>query len=321
MSSAAIRPMLAAAKWDEKLIERHMAEAGYLIMQPKIEGMRALLHDIPRSRSGKPLPNRYLAKWLHDNPVLRGLDGEVVSGHTYSADAFRASMSGIRAENGSPEFTFFVFDYFLDPIAPHAYEYRFGYYKGLVGPNLNYEAPDGSYHAKIVLTESRQVKSLDEIYAWEEELLAQHHEGAILRRPDKAYKYNRATPLGGELTKLKRYTTAEAVVYGVEPWYENLNEAATNELGYSRRSSHQDNLRPLDKLGAFLCHKLDDPDIKFKVGTMRGVDHSERERLWAIRDELPGRIFTYTCPDETAQGGYDKPRQPVFLHWRPSSEF
>src|SRR4051794_25978061 len=107
------RPMLADnKKVTPEQLKAHLNEAGYLIMQPKIDGMRALIDEdcIPRSRSGKEYKNRYLRDFCRHHPSLRGIDGELVSGLQYSADTFRESMSGIRAENGSPEFTFYCFD-------------------------------------------------------------------------------------------------------------------------------------------------------------------------------------------------------------------
>ncbi|MEB3059503.1 hypothetical protein, partial [Parvimonas sp. D9] len=77
---------------------------------------------------------------------------------------------------------------------------------------------------------SYAVSSLDEIYRREEEAIANGWEGGILRRNDRPYKHNRCTPNDGNLTKLKRFEDAEAIVVGYEAWEVNGNEATVSEL-------------------------------------------------------------------------------------------
>lgn len=312
---AKIRPMLAAAKFEPAHIEEHLRQCGTLIMQPKIDGMRAMIDEecIPRSRSWKEHKSRYLRQWAMQHPSLRGLDGEVVSGHVYSADTFRESMSGIRAEDGSPEFTFFAFDYFLDPYKDMPYSERRAMAAAIVD-RLGENQVGDTYHAKLLLCPQRIVASLDEIYQYEEELLVAGWEGGILRRADRPYKYNRATSREGALIKLKRFEDDEAVVVGYEPWYVNNNVATESALGYTARSSHQENLVAIDRLGALKCELLRDRSISFDIGVFRGWSHSDRDTLWAVRDTLLGRIIKFK--HQGYGGGYDRPRTPVGLGWR-----
>jgi DNA ligase-1 len=317
-----IRPML-AAKFEESRVQAILNEVGFMYMQPKIDGMRVLVDEecIPRSRSGKEHKNKYLRAFCRDHPSLRGVDGEIVSGLEYTADTFRESMSGIRAEEGSPEFTFFAFDYYLGDIAPQGYSTRrrevYNRLSNLVPhPDVGstIEGHPGAYTAKLVMCPQKEVRTLEEIAAYEEELLLAGWEGGILRHPDTPYKYNRSTPKDGALLKLKRFEDAEAVVVGYEPWYHNANEATQSPLGFTARSSHQENCVPLERLGALHVYLRTDPSVKFKIGVMRGVDHSTRDRLWQDREALIGRICTFA--HQGYGGGYDAPRTPVFLNWR-----
>lgn len=314
-----IKPMLGDNKpWNEEIIEKHLKEASFLWMQPKIDGMRVIVNECaePRSRSGKLHKHKALQKYLMAVPSLIGFDGEVVTGHEYSEDSFRQSMSGIRAEDGAKEFTFYLFDNYQ----------QFGNY-GVrydrileVSERLGEFAESDEYHTRLVACPTWRVTSLDDIYSHEELLLADKWEGGMLRHPGRAYKHGRSTTLGGELLKLKRYTEdAEAIVIGYEPWYVNENEQTSTPLGYSARSAHQDNLRPIERLGAWICKLASDPSVEFKVGVLQGVTHADRNQLWRDREAYIGRVFKFK--HQGYGGGYDKPRTPVFLNWRPASEF
>jgi DNA ligase-1 len=302
----------------DALIEAHLAECEFLFGQPKIDGMRVYHGDnhVPQSRSGKEWKNKPLRDWCMAHPSMKGIDGEVVPGHEYREDSFREAMSGTRREEGSREFTFWAFDY--TGLAECIYGSRLIFLKGLIEKFGEFQEAEG-YHARLVLCPTQLLHTIDEVHAYEEKCVADGWEGAMLRRPDRAYKFGRSTNRGGELIKLKRYEDAEAVVIGYEPWFANGNEATQSPLGYQVRSSHQGNLAPLERLGALKVHLATDPSVKFGIGVMRGVTHSERDRLWRERDSLIGRICKFK--HQGYGGGYDVPRQPVFLNWRSAAEF
>jgi len=320
-----IRPLLAASKWDEDKVHRHLREAGFLWMQPKIDGMRALIDQgVARSRSWKPLGNRHLQQFAQDfGATLQGLDNEVVAGHVYDPNTFRASMSGIRAEEGAQEFTLYILDKFDTPnFAYNVRRAKAEVQLGILGGEgviVTHPSATHSYKAKMVMCPQIQVSTLDQIYAHELELLDAGWEGAILRRNDRGYKYNRATPLGGELLKLKRFETDEAIVEGCEPWQENQNEATESALGYTTRSAHQDGKVEQGRLGALCCRLRSNPSVKFKIGVFLGLTHTDRDTLWTERESLIGRIAEFK--HQGYSGGYSAPRTPVFLKWRPASEF
>lgn len=318
------RPMLADnKKVTEEQIQCHLDECGYLIMQPKIDGMRVLIDEdcIPRTRSGKEHKNRYLREFCRHHPSLRGFDGEVVSGLQYDANSFRDSMSGIRAEEGSPEFTFYVFDYYIGGTSSLDYDARYSVIKErlanlVADPEIGgiIEAHPPGYTAKLVMCPTITVTLLEHVREREEAYLLAGWEGAMLRRPDKPYKHNRSTNKGGELIKLKRYEDDEAIIVGTYPWEQNNNEATTDTRGYTVRSAHQGNCVAMDRLGGFHCELLRDRSIKFDIGVFRGWTHSDRDSLWRERDTLVGRILKFK--HQGYAGGYDRPRTPVGLGWR-----
>lgn len=301
----------------EAVVLEHLKEDGYLIVEPKIDGFRVMCHEgVGYSRSWTPWTNRYLQKWLSDNAdLVQGWDGEMVPGLEYSPESFRHAMSGLRAEDGAREFTFFLWDNFDPSSASRPYTVR----HKLVGLDLVEHGEikeTADYKVKVVLVPSYTVTSIEEIYVLEARFLEQGWEGAMVKRPHKKYKYGRATAVGGECTKVKRFTDFEAVIGGYTEAMENQNELTTSPLGYAKRSSHQDNRVGKGYLGAFTnCYRLGgDPDITFSVGVFKGWTHADRRRLWELRDLLPGRIIV--CREQAATGGYDKARTPVFDRFR-----
>jgi DNA ligase-1 len=106
----------------------------------------------------------------------------------------------------------------------------------------------------------------------------------------------------------------EAVVVGVYEEMHNGNEATTNALGRTERSSHQDNKVGKGTLGGLEVRLLHDhagfkAETEFKIGT--GFDATMRRDLWV---EPPiGKIAKVK---HFSVGAKDKPRHPVFLGWR-----
>jgi len=243
-----------------------------------------------------------------------GLDGEVVSGHSYDPYTFRESMSGIRAAGGSREFTFYAFDIFNLNNSYHVRRLTLERHIESMGEVVTGPA----YSAKIVLCPQTIVYGLNEIYDEEVRLLAAGWEGGIIRRPSQPYKYGRSTALGGALTKVKRRNTEDAVVTGYEQRFQNQNEARVSELGYTTRSAHQENLVPLEMLGA-LHIRLLDSGIEAKCGVFRGLTHEDLRTLWQERETLPGRHCEVSV--DSATGGYDSVRTPVWFRWREAEEF
>lgn len=341
MTNQQVRPMLAAQKykgpgdlWSPAhiaVVEQHLKEDGYLIMQPKYDGFRTLFDfGVPRSRAWKPHANKYLQRFAKDYGLLmQGVDCEQLPGHLAREDIFRQAMSDLRSEDGTRQFTLYMYDYFEGLPARAEYTRRVTAIQEVLDDavaldsfrdGVIYGPEDCPYEVKLVLTEMWEVRSVEEIFQKQAELISAGWEGGIVRRPNLPYKYNRSTALGGELVKVKAdRQTAEAVIIGFEPWYENQNEATTSALGFTTRSSHQDNMVALDMLGAYRVRCMENPGIEFKIGVLRGVTHEDRKRLWAERTQYLGGIIEYS--HDGYGGGYDKPRTPVGLRIRPREEF
>lgn len=314
MTEVQLRPML-AAKFDEAKVAKHLAEDGLLLVQPKIDGMRVLIENgVPRSRSWKEWTNRSIRAWAADLGVYKhGWDGEMIPGLKNDPNVFRDAMSLMRAEDGGTEFTYYLFDNYLLPGI--AYQDRQKHLRAKVQE----EVMQGSnYTVKVVHCPTEEVLTMEELYAKEAEYLEAGWEGLIIRRRLSGYKYNRATPSDGWLTKMKRFEDAEARIIGVEPRYHNANEATTSALGYTARSAHKENLVAEECLGAFQVELIGKPDVKFNIGVLKGVTLGDKEKMWQRREELIGHIITFK--HQGYGGGYDAPRTPVFYSFRDPIE-
>jgi DNA ligase-1 len=330
-----IRPMLAAQKFDEQIVHAHLAEDKFLYVQPKIDGMRVVFDrdGIARSRSWKPHANKYLQQFAQDfHFELMNCDGEVISGHTYDPTVFRTSMSGIRSEEGSPEFTVYLFDIMwpedfsirrwrpqmlINELSSHERSFDL-----VANKAIKVRGTNGEYCAQIVVVPNETAATLGDIYELERKFLEQGWEGAIVRRSIGGYKFGRSTAKQGLLTKLKRFEDAEAVVVGYEPRYQNNNPQTENELGLTSRSAHQENLVALDCLGALqvvmdyppLGNETQNLQIHFSIGVFDGLSMAEKESLWLLREQLIGKTVKFK--HQGYGGGYTAPRTPVFKGFR-----
>lgn len=314
---SAVRPML-ATPFDEDRFSAVLKEVEYFWGQPKIDGMRVITGAdlIPYSRSGKQWPQKQLRLCIQD-AQLAHLDGEALAGHNFSPKAFRIAQSGLRAADGTGDLTWYLFDTIHPEVAYTPYANRMAYLRrDILKGREELILQEDTYKMKLLATPSEQIRSVEQAQRFMERMMEQNFEGAIFRHPLAPYKHNRATPKQCELVKLKFFATDEAVIYGYEPWYTNQNEAEQSALGYTERSSHQENLVPLERLGAYLVYLLREPSVKFKIGVFRGVTHSDRDRLWTTRDADIGSIIEFE--HQGYNGGYDVPRTPIGIKFRPA---
>ena len=71
-------------------------------------------------------------------------------------------------------------------------------------------------------------------------------EGIILRLPSAEWKNGRSTPKSQESVKLKFFEQQEYKIVDVVERMHNSNEAKVNQLGYTERSNHKDNMIPMN---------------------------------------------------------------------------
>lgn len=233
---------------------------------PKLDGVRALVMDgVVMSRSMKPIRNEHVQA-LFGRPELNGLDGELILGEPTQKDVYRLTQSVVNST--SKDITglrFYAFDKWdLD----RPFNWRKVALEGQVRDFLG----DG-----LRLVRQGLVLCQADLDVYEDHCLEQGYEGVMLRAPQSPYKQGRSTTKQGYLLKVKRFSDSEARVLAVEELMHNGNEATTNELGRTSRSSHQENLVPAGTMGALLVEDIHTGQV-FRIGT--GFSAEERAEWW-----------------------------------------
>jgi DNA ligase-1 len=167
---------------------------------------------------------------------------------------------------------------------------------------------------RVRLHDCRRVESLAELLAYEEECLELGYEGLILRSLHGRYKFNRTTLREDIAFKLKRFQDSEAEIIGLEEEMENTNEAETNELGRTKRSTAKAGLVGKGTLGAFLVRDLV-TGVEFRIGS--GALLTKEGRAKYYNEKYIGKIVTYKF---FPVGVKDKPRHPIVKGFRDLSD-
>lgn len=289
-----MKPMLAAKVGFNDLDKLRFP----LLASPKLDGVRAVVQKdgTITSRSLKIFPNAFTVKRFND-PMLHGLDGELIVGSPSAPDAFLKTSKAVMTIDGSPNVKFHIFDSFIEQ--SHPYYDRFEKAKKLACRNEH-----------IQLVEQRVVKSVDELTAMEVEYVGLGYEGIMLRNMDAPYKFGRSTFKEQFLVKLKRFEDSEAVILDVVQMHRNLNEAETDNLGHQVRSSKKSGMKPMPLVGAISVKDIK-TGVQFEIGS--GFTEGQRSELWQKRKTLSGLVVKYRYQPA---GVKDKPRFPVFLGFR-----
>jgi len=269
---------------------------------PKLDGIRCSIVDGKAlSRTLKPIPNKHIYYQLSSS-VFDGLDGELIVGDPTSKTCYTDSVSGVMKQTEMPEYRYYVFDYHATP--DDRYQCR------LNELHSRFTKTTHEIHPQVRLLEQRFLTDEDSMLAYEAAKVEQGYEGIILRSPDAPYKFGRSTVKEGYLLKVKRFEDSEAEIIGFEEEMFNGNEAETNELGRTKRSTAQAGLVGKATLGAFIVQDCVS-GVRFSIGT--GLTAADRYEAWADRDRLVGSLVRYKY---FPVGVKDKPRHPVFLGYR-----
>ena len=265
---------------------------------PKLDGIRAsVFRGKLLSRTLKEIPSRHIFN-MFSRPGYEGLDGELIVGSPTSKTVYRDTVSGVMASDKTPDFTYFVFDLWNNPAA---LSYRLDSLRTTVTAAEN---------ARITRVKHVILNDRAELDAYELAQIELGYEGIMLANPNGLYKFGRATTKGGELLKVKRFEDSEAVVLGIVEEQHNGNEAETNELGRTKRSSAKEGKTGKGSMGTL--HVRDwKTGVEFHVGT--GFSAADRATMWAkppIGETVKYKFFPI--------GTLDKPRHPVFLGFRPA---
>jgi DNA ligase-1 len=253
------------------------------------------------SRSLKAIPNRYIQEqFAKYADVLEGLDGELIVGSATAKNVYNASVSGIMSQDGEPAFTYHVFD----RLGNGSYCDRWLYTHDEFDRGVDF----------VNVLPSCRIDNEVELSEYESQSVTEGYEGIMLRDPAGIYKHGRSSVNEGILLKVKRFADSEATIIGFEERLHNANEATTNALGRTERSSHQENMIGRGDLGAIIVRCADYAN-EFRIGT--GFDDATRKLIWDDRDEWLGKLIKFK---HQKSGEKDAPRFPVYLGLRNSDD-
>ena len=264
-----MKPML-ASDWAEDKVRFPV------IVQPKIDGVRGLnLFGKLTGRSLKPFKNKY-ATAMFSHSSLIGFDGEFAAERETHPDLCRLTTSATSTIEGEPWLLWHLFDYVTVETKTWAYEARYLALKRRV-EYIRSENPILASHLQVVPSYMANTKeALDAAIA---EFDRKGYEGTILRDPAGLHKSGRSTVTEGGLLRVKEFRDAELVVTRIVEGQTNTNEAKINELGYTERSSHKENMIPNGLIGNIVGNLLQDITIG--------------DKTWAKGQEIliaPGRM-------------------------------
>ena len=263
---------------------------------PKLDGIRcSIVGGKALSRTLKAIPNIHTYKAL-SQPEFEGLDGELIVGSPTSKTVYTETVSAVMRHAGQPEVTYYVFD---QHDMPARYSDRLAHLEQLDLP------------VNFVVLEQALLDNEDDLLRYEASRVEQGYEGVILRSPAAPYKYGRSTVNEGYLLKVKRFEDSEAVIIGFQEEMFNGNEAQTNELGRTKRSTSSAGLSGKNTLGAFLVRDVV-TGVEFAIGT--GLTALQRGVFWQRQDDYLNTVIKYKF---FPVGVKDKPRHPVYLGPRP----
>jgi len=282
-------------------------------VSPKLDGFRALVIDgVVVSRNLKPIRNKHVQK-LFGKPEFNGYDGELIVGDPTAPDCFNKTSSGVTRADGEPDVTYYVFDR-----------------ADLPGVGWSSRFETLTDHDNVIKVTHILALTEADILEEEERFLNQGYEGLMIRGITSPYKQGRSTTREGWLLKLKRFEDGEALVIGMEEKGHNANEATTNKLGHTERSSHQENIVGMNTMGALIVQDIK-TGVEFNIGT--GFDDNSRDYFWSLSSDWIETIQNNNtkirlCSDSRilvkykhfAVGAKDKPRFPTFLGIRDEAD-
>lgn len=269
----------------------------------KLDGVRATVQGGKLlSRNLKPIANIQVQKKFAGLP--EGLDGELIVGDPTDEHVFTKTTSVVMSQDKlADQVIFYVFDRRIgDEDRPFSSRYN----EILTGVHM-------LSTGDVVHVPHQLISNEEELLGFETLALGDGYEGVMVRSLGGPYKQGRSTLKEGHLLKLKRFKDAEAKIVGYVEEQENTNEAKTNLLGRTERSSKKEGMVGKGSLGKFECVGIngDYKDIEFSVGG--GFTAAMRQSYWDSRKSLIGRIIKYKY---FPTGSVDRPRFPVFKGFR-----
>jgi DNA ligase-1 len=288
------------------------------LIQPKIDGVHALNQNGKLvGRSLKAFANKHVTA-LFSKPEYHGFQGEMIVGTNPShPDLCRNTTSALNTIEGEPEVNWWLFDYITEETKDLPYVERI--------EELHKELERLDLPEDIYVVPSLLIYNLDQLNETDSDYLSNGFEGSILRNPNLPYKFGRCGKTFMGCWRVKRFIEEEIIVTEIKEGQHNNNEAKTNELGLTERSTSKENMLPNAQVGTIVGKLLKDvlePSsgiLLFSKGTEIDVSagamtQEERKYYFENQDQLIGKVVKFKM---FPRGIKDKPRFPTFVSIRP----
>lgn len=311
------QPMLSATAPAFDKIQYPVAATG------KVDGVRGLCRKGNIfSRTLKSFPNPHVNEMFarlgsNEARAMDGVDGEWITDTDGvltpgAQDHLSSRTSGVLQRHyGEPLLRFYIFD--VQPTSENgvpinlSYRERFAYLRNLMG--------HGCLPAWAELVQYAVARNPGQLGRIEMRYALLGLEGMVLRQPDLAYKFGRATAAEGGFSRVVGWTSCEARIVGAIEAVENTNERVTLDTGRKERQTSVAGRNPLGRLGAWQLETLTTPPIQFSCGT--GFTHEQGREFWENQASYMGKIARI----RSKSGGVKtKPRQPVWDGIRDPSD-
>ena len=261
-------------------------------VMPKIDGVRALnINGTLTGRSLDPFKGFGITEFW-SLPQLVGLDGEMTLGdNPASTDRLcsltTGAMGAFKGVKEVPTLHWWLFDDLTKPA--DTYKVRYERLKQRV------QALNMPQVHLVPLHIANNREELDALIA---RFFDEGYEGAIIRNLDAPAKEGRPSKVKQELVRVKGWMDSEMLVTGFTEGQTNTNEAKTNTLGRTERSSAKDGMVPNGMVGSI-------------QGTLIGdcFHPITGEKLFA--DGLPITIGTGTMTDAELLDYFKHPKKLV----------
>ena len=290
------------------------------IVQPKIDGVRALnLNGTLTGRSLDPFKGFGITEFF-SRPEFLGLDGEMILGDKPNCGNRLCSMTTgamgrFKGVSEMPDLTWWVFDWVTDVTTGHPYCER---YARLIERVKQLGHPRVKLVPMIVAQDREHLDRLIAYYSYE------GYEGTIIRNPAAPYKEGRATLKGQQLWRVKSWADFEILVTGITEGQANGNDAKTNSLGRTERSSAKAGMMPNGQVGSIqgtLVKDFHDPvtgRLLFAKGLSVTAGSGEMSVAEATAHfEDPTSIVGHFAKIKTMTHGVkDLPRFPTYVSHR-----
>jgi DNA ligase-1 len=289
-------------------------------VQPKIDGVRAMnMSGRLTGRSLDPFKGFGITDYF-STPVFEGLDGEMILGNKADCSNRLCSMTtgAMGRFKGITEMAdvhWYVFDFLTANTVKQSYAERYGRLKRRV---------NSIDHPRVHLVPYTVCRTLDELQDRIARNALHGFEGTIIRNPNALYKPGRATLKGQELWRVKPWSDAEIEVISLTQGEINGNEAKTNTLGRTERSSAKAGMLPNGQVGSIqgkLLADFKDPitgKLLFEKGLILTIGSGEMSvaeatHYWNHPDEIVGHVAKFK---HMTHGVKDLPRFPTYMSHR-----